>query len=173
MLSSQALTAGVLQVHSLAQRSTHAFAQVEALLAQQTQILDQLHESVLTMETKNEGEYLLLEDTKPAGFEAVEQRSGGGAVLRELRKAAANAPATKGGREPEEYGDRTASAHAEWRDRHGAFFVDRIGQGFWELRSEFRAERPGRFHALPATAEAMYVPELRANGDEVRLEVHD
>lgn len=130
-------------------------------------------ESVLTMETKNEGEYLLLEDTKPAGFEAVEQRSGGGAVLRELRKAAANAPATKGGREPEEYGDRTASAHAEWRDRHGAFFVDRIGQGFWELRSEFRAERPGRFHALPATVEAMYVPELRANGDEVRLEVHD
>ncbi|OBV41456.1 putative bifunctional diguanylate cyclase/phosphodiesterase [Janthinobacterium psychrotolerans] len=44
------LTAGVLQVHSLAQRSTHAFAQVEALLAQQTQILDQLHESVLTMD---------------------------------------------------------------------------------------------------------------------------
>ena len=45
-----ALTAGVLQVHSLAQRSTHAYAQVEALLAQQTQILDQLHESVLTMD---------------------------------------------------------------------------------------------------------------------------
>lgn len=44
------LTAGVLQVHSLAQRSTHAYAQVEALLAQQTQILDQLHESVLTMD---------------------------------------------------------------------------------------------------------------------------
>ncbi|CDG84394.1 putative bifunctional diguanylate cyclase/phosphodiesterase [Janthinobacterium agaricidamnosum] len=44
------LTAGVLQVHSLAQRSTHAYAQVEALLQQQSQILDQIHESVLTMD---------------------------------------------------------------------------------------------------------------------------
>src|SRR5450830_733430 len=50
LASLASLTAGVLQVHSLAQRSTHAFAQVEALLAQQTQILDQLHESVLTMD---------------------------------------------------------------------------------------------------------------------------
>jgi len=50
LASLASLTAGVLQVHSLAQRSTHAYAQVEALLAQQTQILDQLHESVLTMD---------------------------------------------------------------------------------------------------------------------------
>ncbi|MFM2087356.1 MAG: hypothetical protein RLZZ237_2225, partial [Pseudomonadota bacterium] len=52
LASLASLTAGVLQVHSLAQRSTHAYAQVEALLAQQTQILDQLHESVLTMDLK-------------------------------------------------------------------------------------------------------------------------
>jgi diguanylate cyclase (GGDEF)-like protein/PAS domain S-box-containing protein len=44
------LTASLLQVHSLAQRSTHAYVQVEAQLAQQSQILDQLHESVLTMD---------------------------------------------------------------------------------------------------------------------------
>jgi diguanylate cyclase (GGDEF)-like protein/PAS domain S-box-containing protein len=44
------LTATLLQVHSLAQRSTHAFAQVEAQLAHQSQILDQIHESVLTMD---------------------------------------------------------------------------------------------------------------------------
>ncbi|MEG1056342.1 MAG: GGDEF domain-containing protein, partial [Janthinobacterium sp.] len=50
LASLASLTAGVLQVHALAQRSTHAYAQVEALLAQQTQILDQLHESVLTMD---------------------------------------------------------------------------------------------------------------------------
>ncbi len=43
------LTASLLHVHSLALRSTHAYAQVEARLAQQSQILDQLHESVLTM----------------------------------------------------------------------------------------------------------------------------
>jgi diguanylate cyclase (GGDEF)-like protein/PAS domain S-box-containing protein len=44
------LTGTLLQVHSLAQRSTHAYAQVEAQLAHQSQILDQIHESVLTMD---------------------------------------------------------------------------------------------------------------------------
>ncbi|WP_338758678.1 EAL domain-containing protein [Massilia sp. METH4] len=44
------LAAGVLHVHTLAQRSTHAYAQVEAMLQHQTQILDQVHESVVTMD---------------------------------------------------------------------------------------------------------------------------
>ncbi|MES2741885.1 MAG: EAL domain-containing protein [Pseudomonadota bacterium] len=42
------LTANVLQVQSLAQRSSHAYLQVEAQLQQKSQILDQIHESVLT-----------------------------------------------------------------------------------------------------------------------------
>lgn len=44
------LTASLMQMHSLAQRSTHAYAQVEAQLAHQSQILDQIHESVLTLD---------------------------------------------------------------------------------------------------------------------------
>jgi len=44
------LAASVLQVHSLAQRSTHAYVQMEAQLQHQSQILDQIHESVLTMD---------------------------------------------------------------------------------------------------------------------------
>jgi diguanylate cyclase (GGDEF)-like protein/PAS domain S-box-containing protein len=44
------LTAALLQVHALALRSTHAYAAMEAQLAQQSQILDQIHESVLTMD---------------------------------------------------------------------------------------------------------------------------
>jgi diguanylate cyclase (GGDEF)-like protein/PAS domain S-box-containing protein len=44
------LTASLLQVHSLAQRSTHAYVQVEAQLAQQLQVLDQTQESVLTLD---------------------------------------------------------------------------------------------------------------------------
>lgn len=44
------LTASLLQMHALAQRSTHAYAQMEAQLAHQSQILDQIHESVLTMD---------------------------------------------------------------------------------------------------------------------------
>ena len=45
-----ALTGTLLQMHGLAQRTTHAYAQVEAQLAHQSQILDQIHESVLTMD---------------------------------------------------------------------------------------------------------------------------
>jgi diguanylate cyclase (GGDEF)-like protein/PAS domain S-box-containing protein len=42
------LTATLLQVQSMAQRATRAYAQVEGQLAHQSQILDQIHESVLT-----------------------------------------------------------------------------------------------------------------------------
>jgi len=44
------LVASLMQMQSLAQRSTHAYVQVEAKLAHQSQILDQIHESVLTMD---------------------------------------------------------------------------------------------------------------------------
>jgi diguanylate cyclase (GGDEF)-like protein/PAS domain S-box-containing protein len=44
------LTGTLLQVHGLAQRTTHAYAQVEAQLAHQSQILDQIHESVVTLD---------------------------------------------------------------------------------------------------------------------------
>jgi PAS domain-containing protein len=50
LASLASLTASVLQVHSVAQRTTHAYVQVEAKLQHQAQILDQLHESVLTMD---------------------------------------------------------------------------------------------------------------------------
>lgn len=44
------LTANLLQMHSLALRSTHAYADIERQLSTQTQILDQINESVLTMD---------------------------------------------------------------------------------------------------------------------------
>ena len=50
LASLASLAASVLQVHSLAQRSTHAYVQMEAQLQHQSQILDQIHESVLTMD---------------------------------------------------------------------------------------------------------------------------
>jgi diguanylate cyclase (GGDEF)-like protein/PAS domain S-box-containing protein len=50
LASLAALAARVLQVHALAQRATHAYAQIEAQLQHQSQILDQIHESVLTMD---------------------------------------------------------------------------------------------------------------------------
>ena len=44
------LTGNLMHMQALAQRSTHAYAQMEAQLAHQSQILDQIHESVLTMD---------------------------------------------------------------------------------------------------------------------------
>jgi diguanylate cyclase (GGDEF)-like protein/PAS domain S-box-containing protein len=45
-----ALTGSLLQVHARALDSNHAVEQIEARMAQQAQILDQIHESVLTMD---------------------------------------------------------------------------------------------------------------------------
>ncbi|WP_342117512.1 putative bifunctional diguanylate cyclase/phosphodiesterase [Pseudoduganella sp. OTU4001] len=50
LASLASLAGSVLQVHSVAQRTTHAYVQVEARLQHQSQILDQIHESVLTMD---------------------------------------------------------------------------------------------------------------------------
>jgi diguanylate cyclase (GGDEF)-like protein/PAS domain S-box-containing protein len=50
LASLAALAGRVLQVQAQAQRATHAYAQVEAQLQHQSQILDQIHESVLTMD---------------------------------------------------------------------------------------------------------------------------
>ena len=44
------LAANLLQMHSIALRSTHAYAEIERQLSQQTQILDRINESVLTMD---------------------------------------------------------------------------------------------------------------------------
>ncbi len=44
------LAASVLQMHERAQRTTHAYVQVEAQLQHQNQILDHIHESVVTMD---------------------------------------------------------------------------------------------------------------------------
>lgn len=44
------LTANLLQMHSLARRSSHAYIEIERQLSHQSQILDQIQESVLTMD---------------------------------------------------------------------------------------------------------------------------
>ena len=61
----------------------------------------------------------------------------------------------------------------ELRDRKVALFIDKLPQGVWEIRYTLRAETPGTFHAMPLLGHAMYVPEIRANGREVRVTVAD
>ena len=136
-------------------------------------------EVVLTVEGKNDLEYLVLEDLKPAGFEAVQLQSGEPLYARELREA----EATLDGSASEEvsafldggyrFTGKQQWVYQELRDRHVAFFVDRLPEGFWEIRYLLRAEVPGDFHALPLMGSAMYVPEIRANGREARVRIGD
>ena len=135
-------------------------------------------EVVLTAEAKTDLEYLLFEDLKPAGLEAVELQSGDGLQAREIKSnevqyrfgkgSPADAPRWD---DPARFTGRSRGLHAEWRDRKVALFADKLAQGVWELRYELRAEVPGAFHALPVMAEAMYVPEIKGNSDEIRLTV--
>ncbi len=140
-------------------------------------------EVVVTVETKNDYEYLLFEDLKPAGFEAVETRSGeplyaheltSGAVTRkfvETKRPAMEKPSVIQRNPGVDSTGRTEWLYQELRDRKVAIFASRLPQGVWEIRYALRAEVPGSFHALPLMGQAMYVPEIQANSDEVRVVV--
>jgi len=106
-----------------------------------------LVEVELEIDSKNDYEYLVFEDYKAAGFEPVEVKSG--------------------------YTGNDLGAYVEFRDERVAFFARTLARGKHSVSYRLRAEIPGRFHALPARAQAMYAPELRANSDEIQLKVQD
>jgi len=135
-------------------------------------------EVVLTIDTKNDYDYLVFEDLKPAGLEAVAIESGETLYATELRQSkvaknlgAAGKPAVTRRNRAADMTGRSVYVYQELRDRKVANFIDHLPQGIWELRYALRAEVPGSFHALPVMGQAMYVPEIRANGDEVRITV--
>jgi hypothetical protein len=158
-------------------------------------------EAVITIETKNNYEYLLFEDLKPAGLEAVQIRSGQSLFARELKSGAVMRKFADGGSTPNaavepsgesdliegrrdrrirppyagdaDHTGRTQWVYQELRDRKVAMFIDKLPEGVWEIRYDMRAEVPGTFHALPVIGHAMYVPEIRCNGAEVRIKVAD
>jgi uncharacterized protein YfaS (alpha-2-macroglobulin family) len=99
-----------------------------------------LIEVELSIESKNDYEYVLIEDLKPAGFEPVDVRSG--------------------------WSQEGLPSYQEYRDEKVAFFAERLPQGTHNLRYRVKAEIPGRFSALPTRIEAMYAPELKGNSSE-------
>ncbi len=106
-----------------------------------------LIEVELEIESKNDYEYIIFEDMKAAGFEAVDVRSG--------------------------YTRNDLGAYVEYRDERVAFFVRTLARGRHSVSYRLRAEIPGRFSALPARASAMYAPELKANSSEIKLAIED
>jgi uncharacterized protein YfaS (alpha-2-macroglobulin family) len=105
----------------------------------------------LILESKNDYEYLIFSDAKGAGFEALDSLSG----------YVGGGPGWGGG----------FSAYMEPRDQTVDFFIRALPRGTNTLRYQLRAEAPGIYKALPATAEAMYAPELRGNSEDLRLEI--
>ena len=106
-----------------------------------------LVEIELVIESKNDYEYLVFEDMKAAGFEPVDLRSG--------------------------YTGNALGAYVEFRDNRVVFFVRALARGKHSVAYRMRAEIPGRFSALPTKAWAMYAPELKANSDEIKLQIED
>jgi uncharacterized protein YfaS (alpha-2-macroglobulin family) len=102
----------------------------------------------LYLKSDNDYQYVLLEDMKPAGCEAVATKSGIA------------------------YGDGLCS-DMELRDDRVAFFMDTLPQGTRRITYRLRAEIPGRFHVLPANSYAMYAPAIRATSDEAHLQITD
>jgi len=101
----------------------------------------------LVIESKNDYEYLVFEDMKAAGFEPLQVRSG--------------------------YTGNEMGAYVEFRDQKVAFFIRHLARGKHSVSYRLRAEIPGRFSALPARAYAMYAPELKANSNEIKLNIKD
>jgi len=138
-----------------------------------------VHKVFLTIEGKNNYENLVFEDLKASGFEAVQLRSGGVIQARELKASIAKEERESIkeiialGDEKDLYTARSRSVYQELRDRKIALFIDRLPQGYWEIRYRLRAEVPGKFHVLPVIAHAMYTPAIRANGKEIRLSIRD
>jgi uncharacterized protein YfaS (alpha-2-macroglobulin family) len=130
-------------------------------------------ETVVTIEAKGHYEYLVFEDLKPAGFEAVELRSGEPLYTHELKRGAHGGSSVASSQAPVDRTGRSRWVYQELRDRQVALFIDKLPEGLWELRYTCRAEVPGRFHALPVLGHAMYVPEIRCNSDEQRVTVSD
>jgi alpha-2-macroglobulin len=130
-------------------------------------------ETVLTIEAKNNYDYLLFEDLKPSGLEAVELRSGENVYAKELKSGALKSKNstlmnfTSGA----SFTGREQWVYEELRDRKVALFIDHLPEGVWQISYEMRAESPGAFHALPVLGHAMYVPEIRTNGAEIRIKV--
>ena len=102
----------------------------------------------LHLKSDNDYDYVVFEDMKPAGCEAVETRSGTA------------------------YGDGLCS-NFELRDEKVAFFIDTLPQGERRITYRLRAEIPGRFHVLPTNAYAMYTPGIRALSEEFHVGVTD
>ena len=110
------------------------------------------------------------EETDPAtGLPTV--RLGKSLVSTSKVSPATGLPSVTSPTETEDFTGRQRWVYQELRDRKVALFLDKLPEGVWQIRYDLRAEVPGEFHALPVVGHAMYVPEIRCNGQELHVKV--
>lgn len=100
----------------------------------------------IAITAKNDYEYLFIADPKPAGCESTENVSGYSWL---------------GG----------FGAYQEIGDQSIRFYASSLPMGNHTITHRLRAERPGRFSALPATVEPMYNPGLKGNSSEMKITI--
>lgn len=108
----------------------------------------QLVEVELLVESKNDYEYILIEDRRAASLESVETASG-------------------------YFFSAGLSIYREFREQHVGLCIERLPRGKYSIRYQLRSEAPGRFTALPAQIEGMYSPELVGNSRDQDFRVVD
>ena len=107
-----------------------------------------LIEVKIMVESKNDYEYLVFEDFKPAGCEPMQLKSGG--VF-----------------------ENGAWINREMRDEKVVNFLYSLPQGKQAITYKMRAEIPGKFRILPHKGYAMYAPRVRAISDSADMSITD
>ncbi len=107
-----------------------------------------LVEVELLIDSKNDYEYLLIEERKAAGLEAVDTQSGS-------------------------IWGQSFYAYRELRDKQVSFYIDHLPRGQHVLSYQLRAEAPGQFTALPAIISGMYAPELVGNSSDKDIAIKE
>ncbi|MDQ7824415.1 MAG: MG2 domain-containing protein [Candidatus Eremiobacteraeota bacterium] len=98
----------------------------------------------LTIDAKNDFEYLVLEDPRPAGCEVSE-----GSVWERNQ----------------------CFSNCEIRDEKTVFFFTELERGKHILEYRIRAEVPGDYHVMPASVSPMYNPEFKGTSAESRIKI--
>lgn len=101
-------------------------------------------EVTLTVEAKDTLEYIMIEDYIPAGCEIIDRDS-----------------------------VNSWYSHKEFRDEKAVFFITKYyyHSSKKTIQYRLRAEIPGKYEILPARAESMYFPEVRANTASSRVSI--
>jgi len=115
------------------------------------------------LSSKNEREYILVEDPIPAGCE----------FIRNTDAYVIDGENSYQGRSRRHGYWNYWYTHSEFRDDKFAMTVTRMGKGDFEYSYLLKAQIPGEYKVSPAVAQLMYYPEFRGYSDFTKVSITD